>query len=812
MSTHRFLPAKCKGRSLPFLFMLGGLLLLIPLLLPATALAAPRAAAATPPLTRPGQIVDLAGVSVVRLSLSYVPANAKGNTPVVCTALGTIIASWPTTSPTEKNTWVLTDGSLLNTSKKNSCAPDGSLASVQILASNEFTSNHPELATLDTLTCTAAGSCSDAGGTQSILTLPTSSAILFSFHTINPLPYVGVERADTSSEPAPTSIELSASATTNSIPPSATKNVNPGTLTGFLTPIANATAPGSAPATAGTISAQATEPGMPFVDGNGNITRMQLLNTTFLVTASDIESLEGKIQPPPGTTLTQQLANNTLSQEWDSGIIQYELGEYSQAIQTFGLIQDAPPAFKAPATFSALASKNLSKGASSGSHTTTPNKATTSNGLSSWLIVIGLIAGVVVLVLLFVLVSVHFGRKRIERKRDLASFEADVNQARQRVEGKEKPVPVPQQYSPSPSFYAGAGNYPPAAPPPVPDYPVPAMQPPQPVQLSPVQPPPVSISDIPTTEIPNKNGSLSPEEERTMPFSVQQLQGHNLGLAVITATDPGIKRKHKPNEDSLFAMQGARLHNSQPQHYGLFVVADGMGGHANGQDASRTAIQNIIDFMLPRLAAGDDLNNDGYKALLVEGVQQANLAVHQRNLQDHADMGTTMTAALVVGPTAYVANVGDSRTYLYREPGGLQQITHDHSVVASLVEAGIIKPDDIYTHPKRNQIYRSLGEKPGVEIDSFIQPLLPNDKLLLCSDGLWDMVRDPDIQQVVRSSIPNLNEIGKNLVQAALNGGGEDNVSVIVVSITEEAGQPAMSGVHLLAKPETVTVPDMPEM
>lgn len=297
-----------------------------------------------------------------------------------------------------------------------------------------------------------------------------------------------------------------------------------------------------------------------------------------------------------------------------------------------------------------------------------------------------------------------------------------------------------------------------------------------------------------------------------MPFNVQQLQGRNLGLAVITETNPGIKRQHKPNEDSLFAVEGARAHNSQPQQYGLFVVADGMGGHANGQDASRTAIQNIINFMLPRLAAGDDLNDEGYKALLVEGVQQANLAVHQRNLQDHADMGTTMTAALVIGSTAYVANVGDSRTYLYREPEGLRQITHDHSVVASLVEAGIIKPDDIYTHPKRNQIYRSLGEKPGVEIDAFIQPLQPNDKLLLCSDGLWDMVRDPDIQQVVRSSIPNLNQIGKNLVQAALDGGGEDNVSVIVVSITGEAGQPAMTGIHLHARPDGVTVPDMPNM
>ncbi|GAC1566475.1 MAG: hypothetical protein NVS3B14_09060 [Ktedonobacteraceae bacterium] len=297
-----------------------------------------------------------------------------------------------------------------------------------------------------------------------------------------------------------------------------------------------------------------------------------------------------------------------------------------------------------------------------------------------------------------------------------------------------------------------------------------------------------------------------------MPYDVRQLQARNLGLVVVTETDPGIKRKHKPNEDSIFAAQMARAHNSQPQQVGLFVVADGMGGHANGQDASRLAIQNIIDYIIPRISTGNGQDDVGYRNLLVEGVQHANLAVHQRNMEEHADMGTTMTAALVVGATAYIANVGDSRTYLYREPEGLQKITHDHSVVASLVDAGIIKPDDIYTHPKRNQIYRSLGEKPGVEIDSFIQPLQANDKLLLCSDGLWDMVRDPDIQRVISAPVPDPTQTGKNLIQAALDGGGEDNVSVIVVSITDTSGHTGMTGIQLHAKPESVTLPEMPPM
>jgi serine/threonine protein phosphatase PrpC len=304
------------------------------------------------------------------------------------------------------------------------------------------------------------------------------------------------------------------------------------------------------------------------------------------------------------------------------------------------------------------------------------------------------------------------------------------------------------------------------------------------------------------------------EAEATLPYSIEQFQSRNLSLAVGYLTDSGIKRKHKPNEDSLFAMQGARTQNSLPQEFGLFVVADGMGGHANGQDASRLAIQTIIDYILPRISANNQMDDEAFLNLLRDGVQCANQAVHHRNLEERADMGTTMTAALVVGATAYVANVGDSRTYLYREPAGLTKITHDHSVVASLVEAGIIKPDDIYTHPKRNQIYRSLGEKPTVDVDSFRVSLQAGDKLLLCSDGLWDMVRDPEIQRLMSAPTPDPSQTGRDLMQAALDGGGEDNVSVIIVLISEAPSdsQVGMTGVQLLAKPENVTVPDLSPM
>lgn len=311
---------------------------------------------------------------------------------------------------------------------------------------------------------------------------------------------------------------------------------------------------------------------------------------------------------------------------------------------------------------------------------------------------------------------------------------------------------------------------------------------------------------MPTLRIPQDGQE---DTAKRQPYTVEQLTGHNLSLAVGTRSDPGIKRKYKPNEDSLLAVQGARPQNAQLQQFGLFVVADGMGGHANGQDASRLAIQTIINYMVPPLSEGKEMGDEDFVKLLADGVQQANQAVHKHNQEQRGDMGTTMTATLVIGSMAYVANVGDSRTYLYREPGGLSKVTRDHSVVASLVDAGVIKPDDIYTHPKRNQIYRSLGEKAVVEVDTFKVPLQPGDKLLLCSDGLWDMVRDPDIQRVMRSPIPDPSRTGDALIKAALDGGGEDNVSVIVVQITEASQQTGVAGIQLLAKPDSVVVPNM---
>jgi serine/threonine protein phosphatase PrpC len=258
-----------------------------------------------------------------------------------------------------------------------------------------------------------------------------------------------------------------------------------------------------------------------------------------------------------------------------------------------------------------------------------------------------------------------------------------------------------------------------------------------------------------------------------------------LALQVGSHLDPGIKRKHRPNEDTIFVTHGFMTSPSaSPKPFALLIVADGMGGQARGQEASQLAVQSLVEYVSSSLRS-KQMTSEAFLPLLVEGVQYANRVVYQRNQEQRADMGTTMTATLVVDTTAYVAHVGDSRFYLFREPGGLSQITQDHSLVAALVAAGAIRPEDIYTHPMRNLIYRCMGEKSAVEVDTLAVPLAAGDILLLCSDGLWEMVRDRQIAAILTTPMPDPSGMAQALVQAALAGGGVDNVSAIVVQVSK---------------------------
>lgn len=197
---------------------------------------------------------------------------------------------------------------------------------------------------------------------------------------------------------------------------------------------------------------------------------------------------------------------------------------------------------------------------------------------------------------------------------------------------------------------------------------------------------------------------------------------------------------------------------------------------ASEQDSAPLATQHLNESVVI----------EHYAEKLRNAVEQSSETIvsYGRQHPESAGLGSTVTGALIIGDRAFIANVGDSRTYLLRD-GKLERITTDHSLVERLVEAGQIDRADVYDHPNRNLIYRSLGAgKAEVEVDIFAEKLRPGDQVLLCSDGLWDMVRDTQIESIL-TEVSNPVEACDLLVQRANENGGEDNITVILVRCLE---------------------------
>jgi len=251
-----------------------------------------------------------------------------------------------------------------------------------------------------------------------------------------------------------------------------------------------------------------------------------------------------------------------------------------------------------------------------------------------------------------------------------------------------------------------------------------------------------------------------------------------LTLRWACACDPGLQRDH--NEDYVDCWSYS---HGRDRTLGLFVVADGLGGRDSGEVASRLATQTVWSALRERvwepILHGDEIADEALEQACTDAAEEANCAVYEARLEANSEMSTTLTLALVVGRTAYIANVGDSRTYLFGA-GGLQQVTVDHSLVRRLVDNGQLTPDQVYTHPQRNLIYQSIGDRPEVQVDCFRRRLEPGDRLLLCSDGLWEAVREEGISDVLMAE-SDPQRACDLLVSHANLAGGEDNISVIVV-------------------------------
>lgn len=221
----------------------------------------------------------------------------------------------------------------------------------------------------------------------------------------------------------------------------------------------------------------------------------------------------------------------------------------------------------------------------------------------------------------------------------------------------------------------------------------------------------------------------------------------------------------------------------------LCALADGLGGYEGGEIASKRAIDALVRSLTEVINGwsrdeNELIANTGSTIdVLIEAVRTANTEVHGLSQSTGKRMATTIAAALLMGSRAFLANVGDSRIYSLHGDT-LRQVTTDHSLVAGLVASGAITKDEIYTHPQRNMVTRCLGVDANVEADTFIDDLKPGDALLICSDGLWEMVRDDQIKNIMLES-ENAQAACDRLIEEANNNGGTDNISVIIVKVQD---------------------------
>ena len=266
-------------------------------------------------------------------------------------------------------------------------------------------------------------------------------------------------------------------------------------------------------------------------------------------------------------------------------------------------------------------------------------------------------------------------------------------------------------------------------------------------------------------------------------------------LVFAKGTDVGRVRDH--NEDFLDAFSPPDPVQRRQKGV-LFVVADGMGGHQAGDVASKSAVEMISH----EYYADPDVD---IRRSLKLAIKKANEYIYQeaQRTPSQAGMGTTVVTAVVRGRELYLANVGDSRAYMMRQ-GKVTQATRDHSFVAEQVRAGVLTAEEARTHPQRNVITRALGSRPEVKVDTYSGELLPGDALLLCTDGLSEYVREPDMLATMSQYPPA--EAVPRLIAMASERGGSDNISALIVQVPVSGSEASTVPAMPAAKP-TVTTP-----
>lgn len=262
----------------------------------------------------------------------------------------------------------------------------------------------------------------------------------------------------------------------------------------------------------------------------------------------------------------------------------------------------------------------------------------------------------------------------------------------------------------------------------------------------------------------------------------------NLLLHAVADTDPG--EIYHINEDSVFAYTRPP---GQGEPLGLLIVADGIGGHKAGEVASKLTVDTIQDQLKDLFWEETNTQKKFLRKFTLKSiedklrlaVESANRVIYnfsKQNPDSAGGLGSTVASGIIFGDTAIIANVGDSRIYLFRN-GKLKQISEDHSYVSALIRKGIEPQEAYYHHPYRNVITRSLGNEDFVEVDTWTIGLEPGDRLLLCSDGLWEVIAGDEIIEKYLDINIKIEDSVAFLIKAANQNGGKDNIGVVIAEI-----------------------------
>jgi PPM family protein phosphatase len=263
-------------------------------------------------------------------------------------------------------------------------------------------------------------------------------------------------------------------------------------------------------------------------------------------------------------------------------------------------------------------------------------------------------------------------------------------------------------------------------------------------------------------------------QSQSIQYELQQL---------VAASGQSVGKQREHNEDSLIAITSTMGGNSSNVPFGLYIVADGMGGHQFGEVASNAAARILAGQVMRKFHSflfntPTQQPQEPLQEIMLSAFQEAHRVVQR----EAPGSGTTLTAALVIGQQVTIGHVGDSRIYAVYPAGRIEQLTRDHSLVKRLEELGHLNKEEAANFPHRNVLIRALGQGEALEADIFTIPFPNNGYLMLCSDGLWGIVSEQDILRSIKEA-PNLQRACQNMVMAANTAGGPDNISVILAQM-----------------------------